>query len=141
MARRRPKIIEDDGPVVGRIEYIRFTRHGMRLTLSHPWWYFWAYIPGMRRRRREGDGHTLVLPNYYVLEWMLDILSALPLIDPEKYRFDFDQTYTLMSATVQFKRRGCMRDEFNRPRQLYRRHPTTGHYATVVEVPRDVRVI
>jgi len=120
--------------VIGTLTYIRFTRHGFILTLSHPYWYFWQYVPGMRRRK-EGAGTSLTIPNIYSVDTLLSLLGSLPLIHPETHVFDFDLSNTLMSATVQFKTRGCTRDEFNRPVRLYAKFPTNGEYETRVEVP------
>ena len=80
---------------------------------------------------------SLTIPNIYSIDRLLSLLQALPLIYPETHIFDFDLTNTLMSATVQFKTRGCLRDEFNRPIRLYTKFPTNGAYATRVEVPKD----
>jgi hypothetical protein len=130
----RKKFVEDTSRVIGRFETIRFTRNGVRLTLTHPWWYFWTYIPGMRKQRQTHDGKSIVLPNQYVLDWIMEMFISLPLSNPDVYVMDFDLSFTFISATAQFKRRGCVRNEYNRPVRLYKRYPTYGDYKTTVDV-------
>ena len=79
------------------------------------------------------------MPNHYMLESFVEMLEFLPLVDPDSYAFDFDLSMTWMSATAQFKRRGCVRDEWNRPIKVFAKIKTTGVYVRKVEISKDAQ--
>lgn len=123
------------GVVRGRFEKIKFSRQGMRVTLSHPYWYFWAVIPGMSRTGKRKEGRTFFLPNIFNFHEFVTMLKELPLIE-ERYQFDFDITYTFLSATPQHRAKDGSAGHQGTPIGSNNRVPITGAYKYAIEVPK-----
>lgn len=128
--------------VVVQILRIRVDRFGMTLELSDSWDNLWAYVPGrVLRRMTVFNPKKITLMNYYNVAKVVEILKNLPLVNPDEYQFDPDNTYTDIRYWMAFKQRGIIPGEVQDPTAKFRKYtkyyPRRGDYVKGMIINRN----